>query len=112
MLGAMDIPQYMPIIGSVTCPHCGIKVGMHLVRQAFKCPHCLISLKTNINSAFNKGLFAFLLIFGASVLLAWLIRPNFIGIGSSIAFIIAFYGGHFWYRQSLKLCVFREGSQT
>lgn len=78
---------------------------MHLVREVFICPHCRAPLETNVGRAYNEGVVVFGLLMCAWIAVAILNRIEWLAAGSSIAFIVAFYIGHLWYRKRLNVKV-------
>lgn len=97
----MEIPQNLPTFNSVKCAHCRGKIGMHLVKDTFSCPHCKNTLQTNAGRAYHEGFVVFIVL-----LFAWFCWVIFVGsefpnLGSTIAFVVAFYSGHLWYRRRL-----------
>jgi len=76
---------------------------MHLVKEAFACPHCGGRLTTNIGRAYTEGVAIFM-----ALMLAWFVAVILLGGTpfspvTSLAFVVAFYLGHFMYRCRIKV---------
>ena len=99
----MDFPSYLPTVSSSKCPHCGNRIGMHLVRGKFQCPHCGTSLSSNVSRAFNEGTFLFAFILALWAGFHFIEGSSPFNFGFTLVSIAAFYLGHALYRY--RLCI-------